>query len=87
MRVGPMGIRVLNLGRHSLIPWAYGVNGAASVLGSVLAIVLAMGLGFSKVQWVSASLYALAAFFFFSMWRRVSVASACQDEVPGGEPV
>jgi hypothetical protein len=66
----PMGIRVLNQGRHSLIPWAYGINGAASVLGSVLAVVLAMGLGFSNVQWVSASLYILAAFFFFRMWRK-----------------
>ena len=64
----PIGIRVLNKGGRVLIPWAYGVNGAASVLGSVLAVVLAMGMGFSGVQWISSGLYVLAAFFFFRMY-------------------
>jgi len=75
----PMGIRVLNLGRDSLIPWAYGINGAASVLGSVLAVVLAMGLGFSNVQWISTGLYILASAFFFRMWKGANGSSDLEE--------
>jgi len=57
----PTGIRVLASDRQAWVPWAYGVNGAASVLGSVLAVCLAMTLGFSNVQWVAAGLYVIAA--------------------------
>lgn len=65
----PMGIRVLAEGRDRLIPWAYGVNGGASVLGSVLTVALAMSIGFAKVQWVSAGLYILAALLMVRMLR------------------
>ena len=65
----PTGVRMLDRGRKALIPWAYGVNGAASVLGSVLAVVLAMNLGFTKVQWVSAGLYVFAAVLMVFMAR------------------
>ncbi len=64
----PTGVRVLSEGRRALIPWAYGVNGAASVLGSVVTVCIAMSFGFTNVQWVSAGLYVLAAVL---MWRMV----------------
>ncbi len=57
----PIGLRVLRERNESLVPWAYAVNGSASVLGSVIAIFLAMALGFAAVQWVSAVFYVLAA--------------------------
>ncbi len=57
----PTGLRLLAAERPSLVPWAYGVNGAMSVLGSVVAVLLAMTLGFTGVQWISAGLYVLAA--------------------------
>ena len=65
----PTGVRMLDRGRKALIPWAYGVNGGASVLGSVLAVALAMKLGFTMVQWVSAGLYILAAVLMVIMAR------------------
>jgi hypothetical protein len=73
----PSGIRVLSETRAQLVPWAYGVNGAASVLGSVLTVVLAMAIGFTKVQWASAAFYVLAAMLMLSMSRaRAQLASS-----------
>jgi hypothetical protein len=58
----PLGISaVSDLGPH-LVPWAWGINGGTSVLGSVLAIVVAMGTGFTWVLLFSAGIY-LVAFF------------------------
>lgn len=65
----PTGIRVLAEGRSRLIPWAYGVNGGASVLGSVITVALAMSLGFAKVQWISTALYVVAAVLMVRMLR------------------
>ena len=43
----PLGIKVTNAKVPSLIPWAWGVNGAFSVLGSVLAAILSINYGFN----------------------------------------
>lgn len=53
----PSGIRLLAERAPELVPWAWGVNGAASVLGSVGAIALAMVWGFDQALLVGASLY------------------------------
>lgn len=57
----PMGIRYLAATKGSkFIPWAWGVNGAFSVVGSILAALLALGTGFSGVMFAAAILYASA---------------------------
>lgn len=56
----PAGIRLLAGRRAELIPWAWGVNGAASVFGSVAALGLALGVGFNAALLVGAGLYLLA---------------------------
>ena len=43
----PLGIRRLAEDRPELIPWAWAVNGATSVLGSILAMVVAINNGFT----------------------------------------
>jgi len=53
----PSGIRLLARRAPELIPWAWGVNGAASVLGSVGAIALAMVWGFDQALLVAALVY------------------------------
>jgi spermidine synthase len=53
----PSGIRLLAERAPELVPWAWGVNGAASVLGSVGAIALAMVWGFDQALLVGAGLY------------------------------
>jgi hypothetical protein len=47
--------------RPGFVPWAWGINGCASVLSAVLAILLAMSLGFSAVLLIAIGLYLLAA--------------------------
>ena len=44
----------------ALIPWAWAVNGCASVTGAVLATLLAMHLGFTVVVILAAMFYCLA---------------------------
>jgi len=56
----PTGIRVLARAAPELVPWAWGVNGAMSVLGSVAALVIALLTGFNQALLVGAALYLLA---------------------------
>jgi hypothetical protein len=60
----PLGMRLAVSGRPQLAPWLWGVNGAASVLASVLAVVIAMAFGISASFWsgVACYLVALAAY-------------------------
>jgi hypothetical protein len=41
-------------------PWAWAVNGSASVISSVLAVMIAMSAGLSVVLWLGAGIYAIA---------------------------
>lgn len=43
-----------------LVPWAWAINGGASVVAGVLAGLLALSLGFAWVLWIGGALYALA---------------------------
>ena len=43
----PLGIRLLTGTGEQEIPWAWGINGCLSVVGSVLATVIAVELGFT----------------------------------------
>jgi SAM-dependent methyltransferase len=54
----PLGLRRL---AEADIPWAWGINGTASVLSSMLATLIAVHSGFSVLVLVAAALYALAA--------------------------
>lgn len=55
----PTGLRVLSQRAPALLPWAWGVNGFAGVMGSMLAIALAQELGFRIVLFGAAGLYFL----------------------------
>ncbi len=57
----PTGLRLLGRSNASLMPWAFGINGAASVLASIVSIVVAMQWGFTAVFVAAALLYLLAA--------------------------
>lgn len=58
----PSGIRILATSASELVPWAWGVNGAASVMGSVGALVIAILTGFNEALVVGAGLYLIALF-------------------------
>jgi spermidine synthase len=59
----PLGLRLLDrVGPEwaQLVPWVWGINGAASVLGSILAISVAINLGFRVTMLVGLCMYAAA---------------------------
>ena len=56
----PSGIRLIGERRPGVLAWAWGVNGAMSVLGATLAIHVAMNYGFARVALCGALLYAVA---------------------------
>jgi predicted membrane-bound spermidine synthase len=58
----PSGIRMISEKAPSLIPWAWGMNGFFTVIGSVLALMLSMMIGFQAVLWIAVCIYLL------SMW-------------------
>jgi predicted membrane-bound spermidine synthase len=59
----PLGMRLLS--KHSqIIPIAWAVNGGMSVIGSILAIVLAMVWGFSQVALIAVFFYLCAMVCF-----------------------
>lgn len=62
--VFPTGMRLATRQVPALAPWLWGLNGATSVCGSVLAVVIALTWGISAAFWtgVGAYLLALAAF-------------------------
>jgi predicted membrane-bound spermidine synthase len=54
----PLGIRLLKkIKRENHIPWAWGVNGVSSVLGSALTITMAIHFGFTEALLFGASSY------------------------------
>ena len=57
----PLGLTRLAAAVPELVPWAWGINGCASVLGALLAAILAIHLGFAVVVVMALLLYALAA--------------------------
>jgi hypothetical protein len=56
----PVGMARAMREKPSLAPWLWGINGAASVCASVLAVVIALAAGISAAFWVGAACYALA---------------------------
>jgi len=57
----PQGLTMLGRGREALVPWAWGINGFASVTGTSLAVLLATSLGFGVVLAAAVGLYVVAA--------------------------
>ena len=57
----PGGIRLLRQHEPALIPWAWGMNGALSVLGATVAVFVAMNWGFFVTLLTGGALYVMAA--------------------------
>ena len=60
----PLGLSRLAAEAPDLVPWAWGINGCASVVAAVLASLLAMEWGFTAVLALALGLYAVAALVF-----------------------
>ena len=66
----PRALARLNAVDPSLLPWAWGINGCASVIGAVLATLVAVHHGHTVVILSGVALYAMAAVFVGRMVRR-----------------
>ncbi len=56
----PLGLATLQQTRPHLMPWAWGINGCASVLSAILAVLLAIDIGFNGVMLLAVALYFIA---------------------------
>tara|TARA_Y100000310_G_C20700237_1_gene829022 strand:- start:418 stop:2724 length:2307 start_codon:yes stop_codon:yes gene_type:complete len=55
----PLGLRLHK--KHSTeLPWYWGINGAASILASILAVIIAMTAGISRAYWTGVLFYVIA---------------------------
>ena len=73
----PLGLRSLHGVDVGFIPWAWAINGCASVVSAVLAVVLAMHFGFTAVILIAAMLYGFAAIIG---WRCLGPGAATMLE-------
>lgn len=64
----PLGLAAVSRRAEPLLPWAWGINGFASVIAAVLATLLAIHWGQTTVMLLAAFLYAVAA------WARPAAA-------------
>jgi len=60
----PLGLSRLSRTLPALIPWAWGINGCASVISALLASLIAMQLGFNGLILLAVALYWVAAWCF-----------------------
>jgi hypothetical protein len=65
----PRGITLLGETAPRLVPWAWAVNGSVSVVGAILATVMALSFGFTWVMVLAAAPYLLAA-TIIRLWTR-----------------
>ncbi|MCK6556435.1 hypothetical protein L6Q96_17930 [Candidatus Binatia bacterium] len=72
----PAGLREVRERDELLVPWAWGANGGASVVGSILSIVLAISFGFRTVLFLAAAVYCVGVLAL--------PAARSEGQVPGG---
>lgn len=65
----PAGLSVTARHLPGLVPWAWGVNGCASVVGAVMGKLLCISFGFQWTTVLGAGLYLLAVMIFFGFLR------------------
>ncbi|MCW8929612.1 MAG: hypothetical protein OQL19_05160 [Gammaproteobacteria bacterium] len=62
----PLALSSLESSKQVFIPWAWGINGCASVISAVLASLLAIHFGFTWVILFAVSLYVLCLLLFIN---------------------
>jgi len=67
----PLILRLLGETRPDLLPWAWAINGCASVIAGPLATLLALGAGLPIVLLVASACYAMAALLAGTWQKRV----------------
>ena len=65
----PLGIRLVDRVNSALVPWAWGVNGFSSVVGSILAVMIAQSYGFALVMGLATAIYLIGLAAVLSLGR------------------
>jgi hypothetical protein len=65
----PTGLRAVAARSADAVPWMWGVNGGATVLGSILAIIVAIYFSFTTVLVIAAMGYAAAGILYRSLQK------------------
>jgi hypothetical protein len=73
----PLGIRLLEYDGKAMIPWMWGVNGACSVMGSIIAWGLSLNFGYTITLWTATAVYASACLVMV-----IKSNSFLREEVP-----
>ena len=60
----PIGLSIVAQRDPDFVPWAWGLNGCASVVSAIAATLVAMNFGFSTTIFIAVGLYAIAAAAF-----------------------
>jgi len=71
----PLGIRYVERHAQPLLPWIWSLNGYASVLGSVMSVILAIQIGFTLVLFLAVLVYVAAFLLLLSVDRSVGAAA------------
>lgn len=79
----PTGLRLVATRHVEIIPWAWGINGAASVLGSVAAMFVAIIFGFSMVLILGSAMYLVALLLGLRRAGAPNVGSGDADKSTG----
>jgi hypothetical protein len=77
----PLGLKLASSQSPALTPWLWGINGATSVVGSVLAMAIALGSGISVTYWAGFFCY-VAAFGAFA-WASARTPSPVAAGIEG----
>jgi hypothetical protein len=75
----PAGLAWLHDEAAGLIPWAWAVNGCASVIASVLAAIIALNWGLTAVILLGAGAYALAGLVLIGLPRSAARTALLPD--------
>jgi len=90
----PIGLRAASAEASDLTPWLWGINGATSVCGSVLAVAISLNAGISNTFWTGLGCYAVAVGAFTWTARRKNLQTSragaalelCAPEGPMANP-
>jgi len=73
----PLGMQAASARSDALTPWLWGLNGAASVVASVIAFLIVLGSGIAAAFWAGFACYTAAFASYLWMVRGKNVVSSC----------
>ncbi len=77
----PLGIRLLKwMEIENQLPWMWGINGAGSVLGSVMTVIIAINIGYTQALLAGASCYFIVFLIFQGFRPKKGLPALAKDE-------